>query len=298
MSCDRVEKMLSLFLYGELTFEEEEAVHRHLEDCQDCRLALEREKAMHRALDEVEVAVPPDLLAECRRDLRPHLGQAARRSLLGRLWDWMGQPVPSGFLRPAGALALVLLGFFAARLITPGAKAPGEAGPVATQVRYLEPAAQGRVRVVVDETRQRVLSGNLEDAAIQQLLLAAARDPGDPALRLDSVDILRTHSASREVRQAHLQAVQRDPNAGVRLKAIEGLKAYGADPETRSVLSKVLLADDSLGVRAQAIDLLVQHKEMALIGTLQQLMEREPDDYIRLRGQQALQAMNASLEPF
>jgi hypothetical protein len=84
----------------------------------------------------------------------------------------------------------------------------------------------------------------------------------------------------------------------VRLKAIEGLKPYGANPETRSVLSKVLLSDDNLGVRAEAIDLLVQHKEMALIGTLQQLMEREPDDYIRLRGQQALKAMNASLESF
>jgi hypothetical protein len=95
-----------------------------------------------------------------------------------------------------------------------------------------------------------------------------------------------------------LHAVQYDPNAGVRLKAIEGLKPYGANRETRSVLSKVLLSDDNVGVRAQAVDLLVQHKEMALIGTLQQLMEREPNDYIRLRSQKALQAMNASVEPF
>jgi anti-sigma factor RsiW len=298
MSCDRVEKMLSLFLYGELSFEDEEAVHRHLEGCADCRLALEREKALHHALDEAEAAIPPDLLADCRRNLRPRLGQIARRSLPGRFWDWLGQPVPSRFLRPAGAMALVLLGFLAARLTSPDGRPPAEAGPVATQVRYLEPAEPGQVRVVVDETRQRVLSGSLEDAAIKQLLLAAARDPDDPALRLDSVDILRTHSTSREVRQALLHAVQQDPNAGVRLKAIEGLKAYGADPETRSVLSKVLLSDDNLGVRAQAIDLLVQHREMALVGTLQQLMETEPDDYIRLRGQQALKAMNASLEPF
>lgn len=262
MSCDKVETALSLFLYGELAFEEEEAVHRHLEDCGSCRQALERERSLHRALDEAALPVPADLLAECRRDLRQRLAQAAaRRSLF-----------PSGLLRPAGALALVLLGFLAARLTTP--KAPPEAGLVATQVRYLE------------------------DAAIQQLLLAAASDPADPALRLDSVDILSTRGASREVRQALLHAVQYDPNAGVRLKAVEGLKLYGANPETRAVLSKVLLADDNVGVRAQAIDLLVQHKEMALIGTLQQLMEREPNDYIRLRGQKALQAMNASVEPF
>ena len=297
MSCDKVERSLSLFLYGELTFEVEEAIHQHLEECGNCRQALERERSLHRALDEAALPVPADLLVECRRDLRRRLGQAAmRRSLLGRLWDWTGQPVPSGFLRPAGALVLVLLGFVAARLTTP--KAPPEAGPVATQVRYLEPAEPGSVRLVVDETRQRVLSGKMGDAAIQQLLLAAARDPADPALRLDSVDILSTHGASDEVRQALLHAVQYDPNAGVRLKAIEGLKLYGANPETRSVLSKVLLSDDNVGVRAQAIDLLVQHKEMALIGTLQRLMEREPNDYIRLRSQRALQAMNASVEPF
>lgn len=166
------------------------------------------------------------------------------------------------------------------------------------QVRYLEPTAPGSVRVGVDETRQRVFSGKMDDAAIQQLLLAAARDPVDPALRLDSVDILSTQEGSDEVRRALLHAVQYDPNAGVRLKAIEGLKPYAANPETRSVLSKVLLSDDNVGVRAQAIDLLVQHKEMALIGTLQRLMEREPNDYIRQRSQKALQAMNASVEPF
>lgn len=98
MNCDKVVKALSLLLYGELTFEEEEAVHQHLEECGNCRQALERERSMHRALDEAELPVPADLLVECRRELRQRLGQAgARRGLLGRLWDWMGQPVPTGF---------------------------------------------------------------------------------------------------------------------------------------------------------------------------------------------------------
>ena len=79
MSCDSVTRALSLFLYGELSFEEEEAVHQHLEGCGDCRQALARERALHNALDEVAVNPPADLLAECRGDLRRNLDRPGDR---------------------------------------------------------------------------------------------------------------------------------------------------------------------------------------------------------------------------
>jgi hypothetical protein len=300
MSCDQVKNRLALFLYEELTFEEGEAIERHLEDCQGCRAALEREKALHTALDQGEANVPAGLLAECRGKLRAEIaGGGVQRGWFGRLWDWLGQPAPPALLRPAGALALVALGFFAARLTPFGApKSSSEQGPVATQVRYLQPDAAGGVQIGVDETRQRILTGRLGEAAIQQLLLAAAQDAADPGLRLDSVEMLRSHNQSPEVHQALLRTIQHDPNAGVRLKAIEGLKPYSGDPGTRAALAKVLLSDDNLGVRTQAIDLLVQHKGMALAGVFQELMEKEDNSYIRQRCQTALEEMNASLEPF
>jgi hypothetical protein len=300
MSCDWVRSALSLFLYGELSFEEEEAVHGHLATCESCRKALERAEALHVALDRAEMAPPAGLLAECRSKLRDSVSAAStRHSWLGRLWDWTGQSVPVAFLRPAAALALVALGFFSARLVPQGtARVPVEKSPVSTQVRYLQPNSTGGVRIVVDETRERVLSGNWGEAPIQRLVLEAAQDPSDPALRLDSMDILGMQSNSPAVRNALLNAVRSDSNAGVRLKAIEGLKPFGGDPQVRSVLAQVLLADDNVGVRAQAIDLLVQHKGMALVGVLQELMEREQDGYIRQRCQQALEEMNASTSAF
>jgi len=300
MSCDWVKSVLSLFLYGELSFEEEEAVHGHLEACESCRKALEREEALHSALDRAEVTPPASLLAECRSRLSKSLSErSARRGWLGRLWDWTGRPVSPALLRPAAALGLVALGFFSARLLPTGAtRPPAQKAPVATQVRYLEPDASGGVRIVVDETRERVLTGTLAEAPIQHLLWQAAQNPVDPGLRLDSLDILRAQSDSPVVRQALLQALRSDPNAGVRLKAIEGLKPYGADPQVRSALAQVLLSDDNVGVRAQAIDLLVAHKGMAIVGVLQELMEKERDGYIRQRCEQALEAMNASMGAF
>ena len=43
-TCEKVREQLSLLLYGELSFDEEETVDGHLESCAECRTALERER--------------------------------------------------------------------------------------------------------------------------------------------------------------------------------------------------------------------------------------------------------------
>jgi hypothetical protein len=270
MSCESVGKTLSLFLYGELSFEEEEAVHRHLDGCGDCRQALARERALHKALDAGALNPPADLLAECRGDLRRKLGRESvrRRNWLVRVWDWTGQPVSPGFLKPAGAVALLVLGFFAGRLWQP---APGGAP---AQPVYAE------------------------DAATRRLLFDAAVAVNDPSLRLDSVAILGAREESPEVSRMLVRAVRNDPNPVVRLKAIDGLKSYGGQAEVRQALSEVLLNDDNLGVRTHAVDLLRQHQDLALAGVLQQVMGKESNDYVRMQCQKMLEELNASLETF
>lgn len=270
MSCDSVTKALSLFLYGELSFEEEEAVHQHLDGCGDCRQALARERALHNALDEAALHPPADLLAVCRGDLRRNLGResARRRNWLLRVWDWTGQPVSPGFLKPAGAVALLMLGFFAGRLLQP---VPGTAP---AQTVYAE------------------------DAATRRLLFDAAGAVNDPSLRLDSVAILGTRTGSPEVSRMLVRTVRSDPNPVVRLKAIDGLKSYGGQAEVREALSEVLLNDDNLGVRTHAVDLLRQHQDLALAGVLQQVMGKESNEYVRMQCQKMLEELNASLETF
>jgi HEAT repeat protein len=158
--------------------------------------------------------------------------------------------------------------------------------------------APGRVQIVIDETHQRVLSGRLDDQAIQRLLLTAAKDPSDAGLRVESVDLLKNNSQSAEIRSALVYALEHDSNAGVRLKALDGLKQFAEDPDTRKALTQVLLTDDNPGVRTQVIDLLVQRHTDAMVGVLQELLEKEDNGYIRMRCQKVLQEMNASAETY
>ena len=82
------------------------------------------------------------------------------------------------------------------------------------------------------------------------------------------------------------------------MKALDGLKGFAEDPETRKVLTQVMLSDKNPGVRTQVIDLLIQHKNDNLVGTLQELMRKEDNGYVRMRCQRALHEMNASVETF
>jgi anti-sigma factor RsiW len=55
ITCAATQEQLSMLLYGELSFDEEERVESHLDACAECRAALQREKALHAALRTVEV---------------------------------------------------------------------------------------------------------------------------------------------------------------------------------------------------------------------------------------------------
>jgi hypothetical protein len=166
------------------------------------------------------------------------------------------------------------------------------------------------VRIVLDETRQRTVSGHMEDATIRALLLAAMRDPNDPGLRANTVAILGTQTdpeMANDVRNALVFAVLNDQNDSVRLKAMEGLKMFALQPDVRSALADVLLADANPAMRNQAIDLLMQGLDSSterlvdrqMIGVLQELMSREEkNSYVRQRSQRALELVNASAEIF
>ena len=306
MKCEDAAKSLPLFLYGELSFETEDLLETHLDSCANCRQLLERQRSWMAALDGAELEPSPDLLITSRQRLRETLAQTAARR--GTFWDRLREnftvrlgPVPRAF-QPIGALALVLMGFLGARMIPPGVGSrfdvAGLTEPVASRVKYVEREGPGNVQIVLEETRQRTLSGRLEDQAIQRLLLGAAKDPADPGLRVESVGLLRTSPESSAVRNALLYALQHDVNSGVRLKALEGLKASASDPEVRQSLSQVLLTDKNPGVRTQVIDLLIQKKEHRMVGVLQELMRKEDNSYVRLRCQRALHDMNASVETY
>jgi hypothetical protein len=328
ITCATAREQFSLLLYGELSFDDEERLESHLGSCTDCSAGFEREKSLHASLDGVEITPSPSLLRVCREELRARLIEesvmpraAARVGWWEQFTDLLtgrkagfdsGMSGRGGFIwKPAAALSLIAIGFFAARL-TPvfsmvgngGQRLSGIAGdPGSSRVRYVEPGSDGKIQIVLDETRQRVVTGRMDDQKIRVLLLSAAQDPADPGLRAETVGILNTGAQSAEVRDALIQALRHDQNAGVRLKALEGLKTYAQEREVRAALADVLLRDTNPGVRTQAIDLLTgsgakQTVERNLVGMLQELMSRENNAYIRERCRRVLEAMNASVETY
>ena len=303
MNCDTVAKNTALFLYGELSLEEEQNFQDHLEACGECRKAFEAEKRLHELLDRREMVPDPALAVRCRRDLAGRIAASGPRRSSVREWmDRFFDLRVAALVRPVGALALVALGFVAARwTAAPGTgslSASNGSGPVVTRVRYLNPEPSGKVQVVLEETRERMLSGSTDDDQIRRLLLTAARDSSDAGVRAESMDLLRVRQSAGELRPLLLYLVQHDSNPGVRLKALDGLKNYSADRDVRGVLSQVLLKDENPGVRAQAIDLLVQHQDDSTVGVLQELVQKDDNSYVRLRCQRALDEMNASVGTF
>ena len=95
-----------------------------------------------------------------------------------------------------------------------------------------------------------------------------------------------------------LNALAHDPNAGVRQKALDGLKPFAGDPTVRRVFQQALIGDDNPAVRMQLVDLLVAHPDDSMVGLMQEMIQRENNDYVRLKVEKALKDMNASIGTF
>jgi len=311
MNCDAVTKALPLYHYGELAAEVEESVEDHLQSCASCQAELEHQRSLAAALDAHAFAPLPDLLAECRHDLsraiyREDTPDARRKA--ADPWGLFREAFRSlwhpgiRFAQPAGAVALLAIGFFAARF-TGGSFSGATLGGLApdaiiSSIRSVQPDNTGRVQIALDETRRRVISGRLDDQNIHRLLMAAAREQDNPGVRVESVGLLKDQNSSAETRAVLLEAVLHDPNPGVRLKALDGLKSFATDADVRRTLAQVLLKDQNAGVRIQVIDLLITRQDPATIGVLQTLIGKEDNSYVRMRCQNALREMNASVGTF
>lgn len=313
VNCEWVRNYLPLFLYHELSFEEEEALQTHIGTCASCQLALATERRLHETFDSVDRQLPVGLLSGCREQLAAQLAAGQARPAagwLGRVRDWFEtiRLTPALVLRPAGGLALIAVGYFGARLM-PTAQPEGSpfmasvTDPVVTRVRRVEPSGTGTFQLVLEETRQRIVSGSPDDKQIQQWLISAASEPSDPGLRGEMIEILSNAAPNDLTKQALLQALQ-DSNDGIRLRAVQGLKPLAREGDVRRALAQVLLNDPNNGMRTQAIDLLTENqqvnpiRENEMIGVFQDLMGREQNHYIRMQVQRQLRQVKASTEVY
>jgi anti-sigma factor RsiW len=304
MTCQSVTEQIPLYLYGEVAAQAEEEIEAHLHQCPACRAELEVHRRLHAAVDLARVEPAAPLLLDCRRRLFEAAfddAQAHPRSGWSR-WLPVWRPLAYGWGLPAGALALLAVGFFSARLTMHESGAAFLGGPAAepvmATVRSVQPDASGQVQISFDETRRRLVTGSVGDGQIEKLLLSAARNEANAGLRVETLEILKGMPASDDIRGVLIGVLAHDPNPGVRLKALEALKPLAAHADVRKTLAQALMKDDNAFVRIQAIDLLVQQRDSALVGVLQNLVRKEQNSYVRQRCQKTLEEMNASIGTF
>jgi hypothetical protein len=307
MNCDSVTKLIPLYFYGEVTPDEEDQLDQHLHECAACAAQMEQQRQLAAALEERKLEVPAVLLAECRDDLMAAIAGGAPRQVAVTKGPWklfleaMGATF-AGFGRlrqPATAVLLVMVGYAAARFT--GAVAPAVPSFVSDNVyptvRSVKAENDGSVRIQLDETRRKEVTGRLEDPNIQRLILAGSRED-NPAVRVESVGLLKNRADSPQVLDSLLNVVSADPNDGVRLKALDALKPIAGDPRVLKTLSQVLLTDANPAVRMQVIDLMVARRDDAVVGVLQNLMQREDNNGVRLKASKVLKDWNASIGTF
>jgi hypothetical protein len=308
MTCAEVQAALSLYLYGELDFANEETVESHIDDCPFCQLALSREKQWHAAVNKQQQDVAPEWVAACRDGLHQQILSEPTtadhfRHRAAAFWHGLFDfRVTDRSYRLAAVSFLVLMGFAAGRwvdAVRTGHSSPssffaaGLVHPVVTRVQSIQPRDDGQVTIYLQQIQVREISGSRDNDAVRELLLNAARESADPGVRMDSVEMLAGQTGG-EIQNAIMNTIRTDPNAAVRVKAIESLRQFPSDSLTRGALEFALAHDSDPGVRAVALDALVPAQgdfqvTPQLLQTISNVMQSaQSDDYVRSRCAQIL----------
>jgi hypothetical protein len=309
MNCQQVQINLSLYLYGELDFAQEDALEEHLDGCAFCQRALAREKDWHSTLNTERLDVPLDLLSDCRRDLSHAIRASGIATERSSFWSsFSGWLHGLGFARTrwsaqlAAASFLLFVGFGVGRLLNvpSSSSLPRSLSSLfvspSLHVRDIQPDGKDGVRLIID--REDEITGRVDDGQIRRLLLSAMQDPTDPGIRVYSVEVLKGQHTG-DIRDALLNSARNDSNAAVRLKALEALRQFPQDSSTLETLKFVLEHDADAGVRSEAIDMLASTRQVRepapdLASTLRQVLQSErEDDYVRTRCIEMLREMNA-----
>lgn len=322
MSCEHIPSQVSLYLYGELAPAETEALEEHIDECVSCAALIEEERRFFAAMNtRVSAEVSHSLLAECRHDLMREVYRSEPEtvSAWGRVGAWFSAGRGGGLpWQPALIAASLIAVFFVGRATNGGAanefawheKPPAGTTIGATTIAFqpevgfsgIESIARdpqnNRVEIIVEEVHRRTISGPSSDPEIHSLLLSSVRNAANSGVRLDSLDVLRGQAENQDVRRTLLGSMLGDNNPGVRLKALDALRPHMADPEVRNALVEVLRRDSNPGMRVYAIDMLAVQPDRGLAGVLQELVETENNEYVRLQSRRVLQDLNASVDRF
>jgi hypothetical protein len=311
MNCDWTKENVVLYIYGELADDAKFAFEQHVRHCLGCRRELETSLEFKDSMAAAPVTeVSPSFLAANRMQLQEALEHAeqSRNIFSSFIFDatgWFHQIK----LAPAMTAVLLILGFVGGVGTTykmvEGKKAPVTSGNEITgvsstteanigSIESITPTANSnQVQIKYNTLQPQILNGSSDDPRIRQLLVLAARNTRNPAIALDSIDVLTRGSEDNAVREVLIEALRYDKNPGVRLKSLDALKGYVRDDvHVRDAVVEALLHDNNAGVRQEAIGLLDAVKaDTSVRSALTVLADRDPNKFIREESKRYLASM-------
>jgi hypothetical protein len=311
MNCDWTKENVVLFIYGELADDAKFEFEQHVRHCLGCRRELDAALEFKDSMAAATVKeVSPNFLAANRMQLQDALEHAeqSRNIFSSFIFDatgWFHQIN----LAPALTAALLMLGFaggvgttykmmeakrppVTANGTNDRIEVPAEAN--IGSIESITPSANSnQVQIKYNTLQPQILNGSSDDPRIRQLLVLAARNTRNPAIALDSIDVLTHGSEDDAVREVLIEALRYDKNPGVRLKSLDALKGYVRDDvHVRDAVVEALLHDNNPGVRQEAISLLDAVKaDTSVRSALTVLADRDPNKFIREESKRYLASM-------
>jgi len=296
MKCEWVQQNIVLYVYDELPDDARHELEQHVARCAACAAELTSVKNLRADFAQHPVQEPSaSLLADSRMKLQEALESAEQGGWWHRLiFDpaaWLNQIR----FAPALAAAIFIVGFAGGIGATykvvkipvdrggPGPPPLAAVASVSSVTSVVPQPGSNEVTIKYDTVSPQEKTGSLNDPAIQQLLLYAARNNFNAGVRMDSVDLLTKQPNNTHVREALLYALRYDSNTGVRLKALDGLGPYVKDDvQVRDAMLEALMSDANPGIRIEALRLLepVQADSSVRI-VLQRLAAKDENRYIR-----------------
>lgn len=305
MNCEWTKENIVLYIYEELADDAKFSFEHHVQHCIACKkeveAALEFKNDMSAAAPVDEVS--PNFLTASRMKLQDALEQTDQARRWGAFIFDFGGWLQQIKLAPALTMALLIIGFTGgvittyrmmpasttSRVIGGGENTTSEAN--VAQIESITPQSDSnKVLITYDTLHQQTTQGDVNDPAIQKLLLLAARNQRDSDVRLDSIGVLTQRPEDDAVREALIYALRYDKNPGVRLKAIDGLKSYVKDDvHVRDAVLEALMHDTNPGVRTEAIGLLEPVKaDTSVREALQMLADHDQNKFIRTESKRYL----------
>lgn len=302
MNCEWIKENAALYIYDELSDAERYEVEQHVGRCAACKQELAAAGEFKMTMSALAVAEPsPNLLAASRMRLQEALETAQQSQGWSRfafdLAGWLQQVK----LAPALTVALLIFGFAGGVMttytmlrrgpiaITP-VQGPATDAAIASISGITQEPGTNKVHINYSTLTPAQTEGSLDDPAIQQLLLFAARNNTNSGVRMDSVSLLTQKPEDSKVREALIYALRYDKNVGVRLKSLEALKPYVTDDvRVRDAMLEALMGDSNPGVRTQALSVIKQVKQDASVrAVLMQLADKDPNNFIKNESKRVL----------